>query len=505
MRIVYNMYAWYLSVCVFHKMPRNQRGGQRGPLTRAAARLQGPQLPVVVPPRGRGRAPGRGIRVRARGGRGAAGVVVQPVGGRQRVAPPLPRGRARGRARGRRPVAARVRGRAGRGLVPVVNVNIDDNDDDDNEYFDEQDVDEDYLDPANEFEQPEVLQDQINELQERLQRAQQVRGGRGAPVRGRGRGAGRKRRRITPAQEDTEWQEDWESTEEADKVRREEKKVNSGPPRGPSKPVESEDETEQVLIDKSGAQNALKDLLGLESSKSQGDVLNKLYVDGFTLDKKTKAKIWSGAFVDLSIFASKLDLPTRTQSRYLPGLDSHITYQTVRPRQANNFEEWLTWWSVYASVYNEQYYGAASEMFSYQNRIYELYKDEVNTYVWRHYDFLFRHAKSKCLELKWETVNAELLRKARMIDTQVALSYRRARGNTRGRGRGRGRGTVSAAAGSAATLPGSKGTCNRYNKGQVCPFQNCIFAHVCSICRAVHPKVSCPQAGTGASTSTATQ
>ncbi len=273
-------------------------------------------------------------------------------------------------------------------------------------------------------------------------------------------------------------------------------------PCGPTKPAESDEELDPVMIDKNGAKSALQDLLGLESSTTKGDVLKKIYIDGFTLDRKTKAKIWSGAFIDLSIFASKIDLPLRTQSRYLPNLDTHLTYQTQRPRQAANFEEWLTWWSVYASVYTEKFYGASSQMFSYQNRIYELYKDEVNTYVWRHYDFLFRHAKSKCLELRWEVCNSELLRKARLIDTQVALSYKKARGGLSGysgRGRGRGRGGAPAATGVAPSPTGVKGTCNKYNKGTPCPFTPCIFSHVCSKCKAAHPRINCPQLNASAS------
>ncbi len=75
------------------KMPRIQRGGRRGVLTRAAARIQGPQQQLVLPPRGRGQgAIGRG-RGRARGGRGAVGAVVPPANrGRQRMAPVPPRG-----------------------------------------------------------------------------------------------------------------------------------------------------------------------------------------------------------------------------------------------------------------------------------------------------------------------------------------------------------------------------------------------------------------------------
>ncbi len=497
-------------------MPRVQRGqrgrGAVGPLTRAAARAQGVLAPVVA---------GRG---HGRGGRGVVrGAAVQPQRGQGRgrgrpvrrgvvaVAPPLQPVVQRGRRPARNNVGRgrQVRGR-GRARPPPVVLPAQD---DDELYDYDNDFDNDYnddewqegenvgvanadLDPAGEFEDQAELQDQINGLQARLTAAQ--RRGRVPARRGRGgwgqRGIGGRQAVLQDPLE-----EEWEAINEEEVAApgRGTKRRKVEVLMGPAKPATLLGEPEPVLIDKNGARQALKDLLGVNTDYTKGEVLANIYLDGFTVDFKTKQKIWLGAYV----LAPKLNLPNNMQSRYIPGIDSHLTFPSARPRIAANFDEWLTWFSVYASIYVKRFLGAASGMFSYQNRIYELYKDESNTYVWRHYDELFRHAKALCVTLPWEICNPELLHKARLLDTQVALSYRKMReGRGGNRGRGRGRGVVAAAAGSATSTRGSRagGTCNRFNDGKACPYPQCIFAHVCGTCKGSHPQVYCKQSAASA-------
>ena len=303
-------------------MPRNQRGQRGGgvgrPLTRAAARAQGVQ-PPVAPVHGQGKA--RGGRVaggrpggRQRGGRG------RPIGGVVAVAPqhvanqnqvaPAPRRRVRQRVRGGRPapVRGRGRGRPVRIVQPHNDDNADiDNDDNDSQFDDDNDQ---YVDPANEFDNPDEFQDQINQLQHRLIVAQ-----RGANGRQRGRGnRGGQRRAIANDQQDQEDdEENWEDVEDHPPqpgrgVKRRREVILTEP----AEPAGVEGDPEPVLVDRNGARQALKDLLGVDVNiNNSGDALSSLYIDGFTIDMKTKRKIWSGAYVDLSVFAPKLNLPSK--------------------------------------------------------------------------------------------------------------------------------------------------------------------------------------------------
>ncbi len=500
-------------------MPRVIRGGQR-PATRAQVQALGLQLNPQLgqPPQlARGRGPLR-ARVRAaqvprparaqRGnGRGRAGrqpargrAPIQPVGQRPngRVRAGRPRGGGRGRVarRGRGVVPARGAAGNAAGMDGLIDAhfmaNMQQADEEEEGQQDDQEDEQLYQDgnPAQEFE--------IQDYGEQEQGDWDIENGNFLEA--------------NPG-------EDWRQQIVQRGRPRQRGMAARGLPRYPGDPrgavsggrgakrmrmdqtVDVGDDQEHNYLSGKGPNKALQDMLGLRE-QNQGDVYD-LYCDSFTIDDKIKQQVWLGRYVELNVFAPKALLEARTQTKYLPALDSHLTFQTAQPKKAANFNEWLQWFSIYASIFVEEFPGAASQLFHYQIRVFEIYRDETNTYTWRHYDEVFRQHKARAPSLAWEVCDSEFLRKARFQEAQAAALYKRLREakNPSARGRGRGCGNVStggaapvAPSAAAGAAPRTGLVCKFYNEGKPCPYPSCRFSHACFTCKGNHPQYQCTQA-----------
>ncbi len=133
-------------------------------------------------------------------------------------------------------------------------------------------------------------------------------------------------------------------------------------------------------------------------------------------------------------------------------------------------------------------------MASYGNLILMLQRQYPQTFIWRHYDTVFRRYKAVYKnKLKWHILYPQALEKAKYRDTMAAAYYKNkaARGGNSSNGRGR-RPTPSASATNASQFQGT-GTCRHYNRGAVCKFTPCKFFHACSKCKGNHPATQCSQ------------
>ncbi|MCP4262982.1 MAG: hypothetical protein GY774_36540 [Planctomycetes bacterium] len=254
-------------------------------------------------------------------------------------------------------------------------------------------------------------------------------------------------------------------------------------PQNPA-PQMDQSQADPVLLDATGVTRALQEMLGT-SFDGTGDVLSTFLLDGSLLDSKTKSKIWSGEFVELGAMIPKNHLKPKVDMNYAAGAGNQISFTPTQAKQPASFQEWVSWFSIYCSVYTERYPESAPQLFSYINKVLELYRDEPNTYIWRSYDELFRRIKSMCPSLRWHIVHPEIIRKARSEFERLTFAKRRNEASGRGK-------PFKRNASSSDPKVGSTGTCNIFNEGKVCPFKNCRYSHVCSSCKGQHTKVQCP-------------
>ncbi len=63
------------------------------------------------------------------------------------------------------------------------------------------------------------------------------------------------------------------------------------------------------------------------------------------------------------------------------------------------------------------------KVFGYQNRIMELQREEQQTYIWRHYDKLFRQAKEQNHGLEWHVIIESFIHKSKVI--QEKFNYQK--------------------------------------------------------------------------------
>ncbi|MCP4261718.1 MAG: hypothetical protein GY774_30080 [Planctomycetes bacterium] len=253
---------------------------------------------------------------------------------------------------------------------------------------------------------------------------------------------------------------------------------------------------EEAMVDPSGVTTALEELLGANSTFNTGDLLNGLLLDGSILDIKIKTKIWSGGYVELGSLIPRNENVSRINMRYVPGPNNQIAFTPAQSKQPASFQEWLSCFCIFATVYTEKYKLAAPQMFSYISRVQELSREEPLSYVWRQYDELFRKIKGLCPQLPWHVLQPQILSKARCMTDRIVMSTKR-KFDPPARVQNKSKRSSS----SYDNRQGNSmlGTCNIFNEGRTCPFKNCRYTHTCANCRGQHNRTQCTQASGSAS------
>lgn len=262
-------------------------------------------------------------------------------------------------------------------------------------------------------------------------------------------------------------------------------------PSGPSKKAKEDD---APSINASSVAAALSQLMAAGSSTQGESMLSEFLIDGFTLDAKIKTKIWEGEYVELaSLLPQREDSSQRSQINVDRTHGFSIT--PAKPRKVQNFTEWLKAFNVYAAVYSDKYHEAAPQMFSYINRIQDMYSDQsLSGFTWRVYDEQFRKLKHLLPNLDWHLKITQVLDKAKeaantstRFSNPPAQSYGATqRKNFKGKGRGK---VTSQAHGQSSSnkTKGStrvRGTCWNNNDGLPCAKNPCNLRHACSSCGA---------------------
>ncbi len=182
----------------------------------------------------------------------------------------------------------------------------------------------------------------------------------------------------------------------------------------PDRPADAEDGV-PVTVGIDGVSTALNELLGNEANLNDGNFFIGMFIEGVTVDSKIKDKIWKGAFVELGSLAPRTDVPSRVNFNYVQGSQAQLAFTPSRVKQPANVLEWLNWFCIYSSIYTQRFATASPKMFSYVNRIFELQREEPTTFIWRHYDELFRRIKARFPKLPWQIINSQILRQAKWV------------------------------------------------------------------------------------------
>ena len=156
------------------------------------------------------------------------------------------------------------------------------------------------------------------------------------------------------------------------------------------------------------------------------------------------------------------------------------------PKVPRNFNEWLRWLHIYASIFTANYPEEAPQIFTYISKILQFYQRSPNTYTWRVYDELFRGVRQLAHDEPWHMTNDELYRQAEDICSKPNFNHnksydkfdRNSRDNKQGRD------------------PSKKtgGFCFDFNSVKGCTRRGCSYSHTCASCKGNHSIVRCAKA-----------
>ena len=250
------------------------------------------------------------------------------------------------------------------------------------------------------------------------------------------------------------------------------------------------------LFTNQGMQDALEHLLGPDTGTNPSqDYFDDILLEGCNVDDKLKDMIWGKKFVELGQLVSKIENKNRLITQQVQGGYSQIALAPVKVKSASNIHEWISWFCIYATIYTQRYPEESPQIFGYILRIMELQKEEPTSYMWRHYDELFRQARYKRQSMEWHIVDDRFVRKAKVLQEKINQQRKQAQNrnsnnnnNANSIFRNRNPGNNSSTNGNSSRV---MAPCHLFNQGKHCTYPSCRFSHTCSTCRGAHPATQC--------------
>lgn len=228
--------------------------------------------------------------------------------------------------------------------------------------------------------------------------------------------------------------------------------------------------------------------------EDQGEQLFSTYLQlGATLDLKTKTKIWSKQYVDLSQLTTKDD-PSVSVSIQNNGQPS-ISLKPNKSAPPQNFNAWLQLFSTYAAVYLEKYPSEGPSIMTYIIRILDLSR-KYQGYGWRSYDEKFRKIRVQ-VSVPWHVVRTELLLECFALSTMYSNQIQNKMPKKQPF-----RGEKQFRSGSQfqeGNYRSPRGVCFTYDKFGKCtnPYKPCKYEHKCTVCdKSGHHRSICRQNAT---------
>jgi hypothetical protein len=188
---------------------------------------------------------------------------------------------------------------------------------------------------------------------------------------------------------------------------------------------------------------------------------------GFHIEAKTRAKIWSNAYIEYSTLLPQ-DPSKRDESP---------------SKLALNIDQWLTAHNIYTYILLDRHPQLAQPLVKYTEVVRDLAKRCGMTAA-NYYDETFRSLRQDHPELRFDVPHHEIwMRASTLRQTHANHTQQQP---FRGR-KPNPRSTVS------------KGHCHKFNAQDArCNTPQCPYTHRCSTCDQQHPKFRCPQSTTGA-------
>ena len=179
---------------------------------------------------------------------------------------------------------------------------------------------------------------------------------------------------------------------------------------------------------------------------------------------KTKEKIWSNEFVELSNLQDEVEDGVTIKVK-----SGEITTTGNARRKFLNIEQWTDAFNVFASVYRLKYPEQAEQLASYMGIVRKISNEGG---AWYYYDTNFRKIRAAA-NFAWDQIHSEIYVTALSRKQNTTPRFRSGRDLS---GRDRSRGPFSY-------------TCNKFNKGTHCA--GCDYRHICKHCGGKHPAFRC--------------
>ena len=222
-----------------------------------------------------------------------------------------------------------------------------------------------------------------------------------------------------------------------------------------------------------GIVDALNILPGATQERVSRFVLPTLSLHAHVL-QKTRAKVWSGDFVDLTTLLPETCLFQPNYALTIcPGEEDGNPAFCVAPTSRTvirSFPQWSKAFQIYMSVFllKPENVEEAAKMLKYMQTVRNLSERGSN---WRGYDESFQALRAM-QGWSWDSVNYELWLNAahqpRLVSQGESPFLDRGVGNQGAR------------------------TCQAYNRGP-CAYNPCRFHHICKLCGGSHPATKCPK------------
>ncbi|MES9882604.1 MAG: hypothetical protein ABW185_17175 [Sedimenticola sp.] len=192
----------------------------------------------------------------------------------------------------------------------------------------------------------------------------------------------------------------------------------------------------------------------------------------FRVPMKTKEKIWTGEFVELSTLQDEEveDITINIQS-------GKILTSAAPKRKFMSIEQWTDMFLIYSSVYRIKYPEQSHQLESYMGLVRKISKEGG---AWLYYDSNFRKIRLAS-NLRFDQIENELYLTALSRKQQLQQPPFRAD-----------RQPSSFKDGFRSANSRDKGrvySCNKYNKGSGCT--GCQYPHICNACGGKHPFHRC--------------
>ncbi|XP_069133550.1 uncharacterized protein [Argopecten irradians] len=176
---------------------------------------------------------------------------------------------------------------------------------------------------------------------------------------------------------------------------------------------------------------------------------------------KTKDKIWSHSFVELSSITDKHADSLQLLVKSDESANQSLEWVQKQPKSKTlSIDEWTNQFDIFMAVYCVKYPEAFSGILKYQSLVRQLAAKNAD---WRFYDNNFRQLRANAPNsMPWDIIQMELWNEA--VSRRPSQNANQAKTGT--------------------------GICHRFARGEFC--NGCKYAHKCGTCGAKHAGLNCP-------------